>query len=224
MHSVVFVQKLFSQKSTLVLTCFAVASFDLWSPNILRKHLIKGNTMRVFITDLEAYNDGHLVGSWVELPQNQDDLAEAIEDVLYRGRNECKHQNHHEEFFITDYEAEITVSEYDDIYRLNELAERLENINTYNLQKLKLLSYEGYNEREVLDNGLDTYEVDIHDYSSDTSFIDVYELLAYDMVEEGFFGSVPTSYANYIDYSAIGRDLSMDYTEFEHGVLGRVAL
>ncbi|MCJ7765516.1 MAG: antirestriction protein ArdA, partial [Thiovulaceae bacterium] len=80
-----------------------------------------------------------------------------------------------------------------------------------------------YNEREVIDTGLDSYEVDIYDYSSSTSFRDVYEMLAYDMVDEGLFGEIPNHLQNYIDYSAIGRDLSMDYTEFEHGILGRIA-
>jgi len=178
--------------------------------------------MKIYITDLEAYNNGYLVGSWLDLPMDENILAEAMEAVLYRGRNECKHKHHHEELFITDYEADITISEYDNIYCLNELSERLEGMNNDDLLKLKLLSYEGYNEREVLINGLDNYEVDIYDYSSDTSFTDVYELLAYDLVTDGLFGSIPSHLENYIDYSAIGRDLSMDYVEFEHGILGRV--
>ena len=179
--------------------------------------------MRIYITDLEAYNNGHLVGSWLDLPMDEELLAEAIKEVLSRGRNECKHKHHHEEVFITGYEADISIDEYDDIYRLNELAEYLDEINDDDLLKLKLLKYEGYNEREVLTNGLSTYDVDIYDYSADTSFTDVYELLASELVSEGLFGSIPSHLENYIDYSAIGRDLSYDYTEFEHGILGRVA-
>ena len=98
-----------------------------------------------------------------------------------------------------------------------------ENLDADDLLKLKLLSYEGYDERKVLENGLDAYEVEIHDYSSDTSFTDVYELLAYDLVDEGLFRTIPPNIINYIDYAAIGRDLSYDYVEFEHGILGRVA-
>lgn len=135
----------------------------------------------------------------------------------------CGDTHFHEETFITDYEAEILIGEHDDIYRLNELAELLENLEKQDLLKLKFLSYEGYNEREVLDVGLDSYEVDIYDYSDDTSFTDVYELLAFDMVADGLFGVIPEHLENYIDYDAIARNLSMDYTEFEHGVLGRVA-
>jgi hypothetical protein len=59
--------------------------------------------------------------------------------------------------------------------------------------------------------------------ANDTSFTDVYELLAYDMVQEGLFGAIPSHIENYIDYLAIGRDLSYDYVEFEDGIVGRVA-
>ena len=181
--------------------------------------------MKVYITDIEAYNEGHLVGSWITLPMGTDELAEAIEDVLYRGRNECKHENHHEECFITDSECDyLNITEYCDIDRLNDIAGVVEEYNEYELLKLKLLVHEGYNFMEiVLDKTIHHYDVDIYDYSSSTSFTDVYELLAYDMVQEGLFGTVPENFSNYIDYSAIGRDLSMDYTEFEHAILGRVA-
>ncbi len=45
--------------------------------------------MRIYITDLEAYNNGHLVGEWHELPINDDLLAESIENVLNAGKRVC---------------------------------------------------------------------------------------------------------------------------------------
>lgn len=179
--------------------------------------------MRIYITDLEAYNNGYLVGEWLDLPIDIDRLVVVIQEVLERGMITCKHKHEHEELFISDYEAEISIDEYDNIYKLNELAELLDGLSDDDLLKLKLLAYEGYNEREVLINGIDSYDADIYDYSSDTSFTDVYELLAYDLVQEGLFSAIPSHLENYIDYAAIGRDLSMEYTEFEHGIVGRVA-
>ena len=179
--------------------------------------------MEIYITDLEAYNNGYLIGSWYTLPMSQDELAKAIEDVLCQGAEACEDDECHEEYFITDYESPITIDEYDNIYKLNELSEILENLNEQDILKLQLLSHEGYDEREVLLTGIDTYEVDIYDYSEDTSFTDVYELLAYDLVQEGCFGEIPQHLENYIDYEAIGRDLSYDYTEFEPNILGRIA-
>ena len=53
--------------------------------------------MRIYITDLEAYNSGHLVGEWLDLPMTTEELSEAIKDVLYSGRNECGDSHHHED-------------------------------------------------------------------------------------------------------------------------------
>ena len=177
--------------------------------------------MEVYITDLQAYNEGCLVGKWITLPLTPFELSQAISEILSEGEFECESEDH-EEIFITDYDAEISIDEYDDVYRLNELAEKMKDYTDYDYLKLKFLSYEGYDEREVIEKGIDTYDVEIHDYSNDTSFTDVYELLAQDLVDDGVFGDIPQHLENYIDYSAIGRDLSYDYTEFEHGVVARM--
>lgn len=178
--------------------------------------------MEIYLTDLQAYNEGHLVGRWLKLPLGEFELAQALSEVLNEGET-ISGTEEHEEYFITDYEAEIAIDEYDDIYKLNELSEAMENYDADDYLKLKLLSHEGYNEREVVLNGLDSYDVEIHDYSNNTSFTDVYELLAQDLVEEGLLGEVPKQFEHYIDYAAIGRDLSMDYVEFESNIVGRVA-
>ena len=177
--------------------------------------------MKIYLTDLQAYNEGYLVGKWIELPLSTDELSQALSEVLNEGETVSGTANH-EEYFISDYEADIVIDEYDNIYELNELAEAMEEFEEEDYLKLKLLTYKGYNERKVIEVGLDTYEVEIYDYSQDMSFTDVYELLAQDLVEEGVYGVIPKHLENYIDYGAIGRDLAMEYTEFEPNKLGRV--
>jgi len=178
--------------------------------------------IKVFITDLSAYNKGHLVGQWIQLPLPQESLAQAILEVLSEGES-VSGSCGHEEIFITDTEAEIAIGEYDNIHRLNELAEAIESFSDEDLLKLRFLVYEGYNEREVVDNGLDSYEVEIYDYRENNSFTDTFELLASDFVDEGLFGEIPKALEYYIDYGAIARDLRMDYCEFEPNVIGRMA-
>ena len=39
--------------------------------------------------------------------------------------------------------------------------------------------------------------------------------LAESFVDEGLYGTIPDHLAHYIDYDAIARDLSMDFTETE---------
>ena len=63
------------------------------------------------------------------------------------------------------------------------------------------------------------YEFD--DKSDPADFdVDIYHVgsmreLAEQFVEEGLFGEIPEHLANYIDYDAIARDLSVDYSETE---------
>ncbi|MCP4185519.1 MAG: antirestriction protein ArdA [Hyphomicrobiales bacterium] len=62
------------------------------------------------------------------------------------------------------------------------------------------------------------YSFDIENDNIDQLDVDIYEEdnlkdLAYRFVEDGLFGEVPKAFEYYIDYDAIGRDLSADYSE-----------
>jgi len=86
--------------------------------------------MKVYITDLEAYNNGHLVGAWYQLPMNEDLLAESIENVLQEGKSICEDEYFHEEYFITDFECDyMEIEEYSNLTKLNEIAEAMESID-----------------------------------------------------------------------------------------------
>jgi len=166
--------------------------------------------MRVYITDLQAYNEGHLIGSWYELPMNKDLLAESVENELQRGKEICESEQFHEEYFITDYECEyMEVSEYANLDDLNDIAEKMEDLSSYDMKKFKALMSEGYD-----------FEYSFNNYED----VEIYEEtnmneLAEQFVEDGLFGDIPKSLINYIDYDAIARDLSMDYTEVENDIV-----
>ena len=177
--------------------------------------------MDIYITDLSAYNEGFLVGKWIQLPLQREELSDALYETLRRGE-EVANSSNHEEIFITDYESQIVIREHDDIDRLNELAEVMQGYSEDDLFKLQVLSDEGYNERDCIDNGLNTYDVEIYDYRENTSFTDTFELLAQDFVNDGIFGEIPKAIENYIDYESIAIDLRFDYTEIETNVIGRV--
>lgn len=62
------------------------------------------------------------------------------------------------------------------------------------------------------------YSFDLESDDPDDLEIDIYtdmtlSDLAYQFVDEGLFGDIPTHLAHYIDYDAIARDLGFDYTE-----------
>ncbi len=181
--------------------------------------------LNIYITDLAAYNNGFLIGEWVTLPLDAANLTYKIREILAEGQLQCKASQHHEECFITDYEftdgaSLFSVDEYADVFALNDLTDELSGLDEHELLQCQFLLHEGYDIRYSIDNHDD---VTIYDYRSSNSFKDVYELLAEDLVDEGCFGEIPANLINYIDYARIGRDLSFDYTEFEHGLLGRAS-
>jgi hypothetical protein len=164
--------------------------------------------MEIYITDLAAYNNGHLIGEWVALPMDEDDLRAKITEILAMGAQVCG-DSEHEEIFITDYESDLmTIGEYADQFQLNEIAEQAENLSDCEVKAVKFL----LNNYLVKDfnEALEKYEeVIIHESTT-------FEDLAYEFINECYgIDSLPAIIANNIDYEKIGRELEMDGRYFE---------
>lgn len=148
--------------------------------------------IKVFLTNLGKYNEGQLLGKWVEMPIDEDELEEVLEDI---GINE-----EYEEFFITDYEAPFKINEYDSIESINERIEAYEDAleKVYDEDALEALLDEGYSLNEI-----DNYDYCIYYNVNDMSDI------AYDYVNECYsVNELPLG--NYIDYEALGRDMGYE--------------
>lgn len=162
----------------------------------------------VFLNTWGNYNEnGADGGFWVELPCNLDEVLERLAASTGEDVDEM-------EVFINDFETEISgleISENTDISDLNDIAEQLESLDKYDLEKLEaILEADGGSLENALDN------IDDYIYYSNMSLEDV----ASEMIDEGVFGDIPDSIINYIDTSAIARDLGYDgYTETENGVI-----
>ncbi len=159
--------------------------------------------LKVFITNLGKYNEGELIGEWVSLPVDENELEEVLERI---GINE-----EYEEYFITDYETEfdgLNVDEYSNIEELNELAEQLESLDEYDLEKVgAIIEAYGADLKDAIEN------IDDYTYYSGKTLED----LAYEYVEEM---NLPEIAQRYFDYEAFARDLGFDgYTETENGVI-----
>ena len=157
-----------------------------------------------FITNLGKYNEGELIGKWISFPISADELAEVFEEIGIDGER-------YEEYFFTDWDGDIDLyeifGEYVNVEDVNELAERLEDIDDTN--KLKAI--------------LDTETSDINEALDMMDRTELYEDmtledLAYQLVDDCY--DLPEIAKTYFDYSAFARDLSFDgYTETEYGVL-----
>lgn len=154
-------------------------------------------TLRVFLTNLGKYNEGELVGEWLELPATDDEI-EAVKERI--GIND-----YYEEWFITDYETGIpglNVGEYDDLDDLNDIAQNLADLDRYDMEIVAAYLEEGYDLEDAIDRKDDAVV-----WSNCSDMTDV----AYTYIEEtGMLDSVPDNIARYFDYEAFGRDMSFE--------------
>ncbi len=157
---------------------------------------------RVFITNLGKYNEGELVGKWLDLPC-ADIGAELAEIGVAPGTQ-------YEEYFITDYENSwgYQVGEYESLVKLNELAERIEEVECDEEHIAAYIEATGYD----LGYALDNYENSVFYHDMDL------EDVAYSIVEECY--DLPEIAQRYFDYEAFARDLGYDgYVETEYGTI-----
>jgi antirestriction protein len=160
-------------------------------------------SFRIFLTNLGAYNRGELIGDWIDLPMDEDELQIKLQEILNAGGEE----NNDEESFITDFENDYDykVGEYENLMELNELAQDLEDlVNNLdeNIVKAAIQNFCDIHEAiEALEKGDFSYACDIDDEEDLGNYV----------VDEGLFGiDIPDQLKNYIDYEAIGRDMTCD--------------
>ncbi len=155
--------------------------------------------VRVYLTNLAKYNAGRLVGKWLDLPLTEDELSEAVKEVL--GTDE--------EYFITDYEAGFKIGEYENLSELNRFAEELGKLSEYDQERVMYLI-----NTICLDKEEALRQCDDVTYYPDMTVEDV----ARELVEEGIFGEIADNIKCYFDYEALARDLAIDgYHETEKG-------
>lgn len=153
--------------------------------------------LKIYLTNLGKYNEGFLIGEWVTLPIDEEELQEVLERI---GINE-----EYEETFITDYETDIdgvTVGEHDSVEELNELAETLEGLDKYDLEVVEAMLSDGYGLKEAMERKDDCIVwYDCNDM----------EDVAMQYCEEcGILASIPDNLKCYFDYAAFGRDMSFE--------------
>lgn len=163
--------------------------------------------MNVFVTNLGKYNEGELIGEWVELPVSEEDLKKVFQRIGISNEPDDS-GNYYEEYFITDYECDFyNVGEYESIDTLNEIAEQLEELDEEQQDVVKAMISEcGYTFDEAIE------KVNNGDYAIYNDCDDM-EDVAYQIVEEyGYLTNVPDNVARYFDYEAFGRDLRLEGT------------
>lgn len=155
--------------------------------------------MRIYLTNLGKYNEGHLIGEWVDLPISNEELQKVLDRI---GINE-----EYEEYFITDYETDlegIEIGEYSNLDDLNEMAETLESLDNDEKEVVDAIMSEGYNLEEAIEKKDDCIV-----YCDCSDMEDVAREYA---EQTGLLNSIPENLQSYFDFEAYGRDMSYEGT------------
>ena len=165
-----------------------------------------------YITNLGKYNEGELVGEWVQFPTTSEDLKEVFERIGIGSGD--GYGNTYEEWFITDYDCYVTglkgnlhFGEYESLDELNYLASKLDELDDHDYNHLQaamqVSDYTG-SIKDVINliDNLDKYEI----YPGVESNAD----LGRYYIEELGMMEVPDYLADYIDYEAYGRDVAIN--------------
>lgn len=167
--------------------------------------------VRVFLTNLGKYNEGELVGKYVDIDENStmDDFEEDFKDTeigIYEEYEE------YDEYFITDYESPFEIGKYENLQSIIDKCKKCDEI-------LKRNSIS----EEVLDSLLQEYDIedlqnaDIYLHSGVFSIADIAE----EYVNECYNLYKMGHLAYYIDYEKLGRDMALegDFVETKEGVV-----
>ena len=93
-----------------------------------RKFMAGGSmeTPRIYVADLEAYNNGRLVGEWLDLADynDADKLMDAIQDVLKKSGGEEYAIHDYENFPRSMYSEYMSKNDFEVLYEVMETAKR----------------------------------------------------------------------------------------------------
>ena len=154
--------------------------------------------IKLYVANLGKYNEGSLVGAWITLPVNEDELQTFLTEEV--GINE-----QYEECAIHDYETDIEglkINEYSNILELSDMAEAYENLSEDEQKVVESIVEWGYyagenSIKEAIEN-VDDFRLNI-DITNDEEYGNY-------IIEEGFMGEIPENLIYYIDTEKLGRD------------------
>lgn len=154
--------------------------------------------IKVFVSNLGAYNAGQLTGEWVKLP------VKNISDIYKHDREKSGNVlGYGEEYFITDYEAPFKINEYDSLDELNKLAK------SFKENELKTIE-DVYN---FLD---DSSEILEHPYEFNGDLSEIAEgMTAQEVGRAVFFGNIRNFNDDYIRFDGYGNFESLNEYEWQ---------
>lgn len=168
---------------------------------------LKSGLISVFITNLGKYNEGELVGEWLELPATPTDVKQCFARIGIDGIE-------YEEYFLTDYESSIDgvtayISEYSALNELNDLATQLAALSSDEVSLYQaVIEMGGY--VSTIDDLINLAD-NLACFQQLTDVHDEYDLGYYWIEESGCYDLEPLGHLScYFDYERYGRDIYLE--------------
>ena len=168
---------------------------------------------RAYLTNLGAYNEGELIGKWIDFPIQNDSLTldESVKKILAEIGVDGKQ---YEEYFITDYDSEIDgltgcFGEYENIFLLNYLVNKILEMDC-SIEQLEAMLEYGESTGSVMD--LINLACNTESFYFLPDVENDYDLGYEYAINSGMFTTELQSIgtlANYIDYKSYGRDIRL---------------
>ena len=164
---------------------------------------------RVWIGNLGKYNEGELVGEWVDLPCEDFD---AVYERIGINFEEPINGTWYEEIFLADFENDYgyEVGEWDSLEALNDIADTLESLDEGEAEVYETLRSEGGYDHDdaidIIESGDYTVWQDCRDMGevAQEVYADVFEEVSrVSPLFERYF-------AGRIDWDGLGRDLACE--------------
>lgn len=158
-----------------------------------------------FITNLGKYNEGELVGEWIDFPISDEDLQAVLQRIGI-GSTDTFGQPY-EEYFFTDWELPNGMDwevfgEYPDIKQVNEVAEFFENSTADERIIAAVLDYTSDLDEAI--NILENGEYMVYWGADSTRALGE---IAIDEIDGGVSNLPKETLEQYFDYEAYGRSL-----------------
>lgn len=163
--------------------------------------LNRNNSISGYITNLGKYNEGYLIGEWIDFPISDEDLAAALERIGVSDEPD-ENGDYYEEYFFTDWETSISglsanLGEYVSIDDVNEIAEKIEEYGDLAEAIVEVFGIDDLMEHDPSDYIIWSAE-DEDDLGR--AVADAY----------GILDSIPEDLKRYFDFAAYGENYSMD--------------
>lgn len=153
---------------------------------------------RIYVADLQAYNNGTLYGKWIDADQSEEEILEEIQEML----KNSPYPNS-EEWAIHDYEGfgNYSISEHESIENVSQLAQ---SINEHGEAFTLYASDVGFD--YALEHFEEAYQ---GEWDSEEDF-------AENLIDDlGYLNEIPEHLQFYFDYEKFTRDLFInDYVSF----------